>query len=76
MTLDIDGAYLNARMPKSNPKKLVIMRISEEVAAIMVGVDSTFTPFIHQDGTLVIELDRALYGCIESALLSGALLPV
>ena len=69
VTLDIGSAYLNALMPKSNPNKLVFMRISKEVAAIMVGVDSTFTPFIHQDGTLIIELDRALYGCIESALL-------
>ena len=45
------------------------MRIAKEVPAIMTGVDKTFLPFIHHDGTLVVELDRALYGCIESALL-------
>ena len=65
VTLEIGSAYLNALMPKSNPNKLVFIRISKEVAAIMVGEDST----LHQDGTLVVELDRALYGCIESALL-------
>ena len=35
----------------------------------MTGVDKTFLPYINHDGTLVVELDRALYGCIESALL-------
>ena len=35
----------------------------------MTGVDNTFLPFINHDGTLVVELDRALYGCIESTLL-------
>jgi Reverse transcriptase (RNA-dependent DNA polymerase) len=69
ITLDIGSAYLNARMPKKDPNKLVFMRIAKEVSAIMTGVDKTFAPFINHDGTLVVELDRALYGCIESALL-------
>ena len=65
ITLDIGSAYLNALMPKTNPDRLVFMRISKEVTAIMVGVDATFLPFVHQDGTLVVELDRALYGCCD-----------
>ena len=35
----------------------------------MAELDNTFLPFINPDGTLIVELDRALYGCIESALL-------
>lgn len=68
-TIDIGSAYLNASMPKTNPSKLVFMRISKEVSEIMVGIDKNFARFTHTDGTLVVELDKALYGCIESALL-------
>ena len=56
-------------MPKSDPSKLVFMRINREVSQIMVELDSMFLPFINPDGTLIVELDRALYDCIESALL-------
>ena len=35
----------------------------------MTGVDKTFLPFINHDDTLVVELDRALFRCIEIALL-------
>jgi hypothetical protein len=68
-SIDIGSAYLNALMPKSDPTKLVFMRISKEVSQILANLDHTFSKFINADGTLVVELDRALYGCIESALL-------
>jgi hypothetical protein len=68
-TIDIGSAYLNALMPKTDPSKLVFMRISKEVSQIMANLDNTFNSFLNTDGTLVVELDRALYGCIESALL-------
>ena len=69
VTIDIGSAYLNAYMPKSNPDKLVFMRINKEVTQIMIGLDKKFSDYTNSDGTLVVELDRALYGCIESALL-------
>ena len=68
-TIDIGSAYLNASMPKTDPSKLVFMRISKEVSQIMTEIDETFVTYLHVDGTLVVELDKALYGCIESALL-------
>ena len=68
-TIDIGSAYLNAHMPKTDPSKLVFMRITKEVSQIMANLDNSFSSFINTDGTLVVELDRALYGCIESALL-------
>ena len=68
-TIDIGSAYLNASMPKDDPAKLVFMRISKEVSHIMAELDKAFLLFVNSDGTLIVELDRALYGCIESALL-------
>jgi hypothetical protein len=56
-TIDIGSAYLNALMPKTDPSKLVFMRISKEVSQIMANLDKTFNSFLNTDGTLVVELD-------------------
>lgn len=69
VTLDIGSAYLNAAMPKDDPSKLVFMRISPDIAALIYKLDSHFAQFRAHDGSLVVELDQALYGCIQSALL-------
>ena len=61
-TIDIGSAYLDAHMPKKDPSKLVFMRITKEVSQIMANLDNSFSGFINTDGTLVVELDRALYG--------------
>ena len=68
-TIDIGSAYIKASMPKNKPAKLVFMRISKEVSHIITELDKTFLPFISSDGTLIVELHRALFGCMESALL-------
>ena len=56
-------------MPKDDPTKLVFMRIQPDIASLLCALDPEFTEFRAPDGSLVVELDRALYGCIESALL-------
>ena len=56
-------------MPKKDTKKLMFMRITKEVASILTEIEPAFRPFTAHDGTLVVELDKALYGRIESALL-------
>lgn len=45
------------------------MRISPEVTNILLDIQPSFREYTNPDRTLVVELDRALYGCIESALL-------
>ena len=69
VTLDIGSAYLNAPMPKDDPDKLVFMRIQPDIATLLCKLDPAFTQFLARDGSLVVELDQALYGCIQSALL-------
>lgn len=68
-TIDIGSAYLNAHMPTADPAKLVHMKISPEVASIMCDIDKSFNSYRESDGTLIVVLKRALYGCLESALL-------
>ena len=69
VTADIGCAYLNASMPKTDPDKLVFIRIPPHIAAMLVKVDPRMHQYLRTDGSLVAELDRALYGCVESAQL-------
>ena len=68
-TIDIGSAYLNASTPEIDSKKFVFMRNSKEVTAIPNEKKTDFAPYTNTDETLVVELEKALYGCIESALL-------
>ena len=69
MVGDVGTAYLNARMPLDDPDKILHMRIEATVATIIVRQDKAFKEFIAPDGSLTVRLEKALYGCIESARL-------
>jgi hypothetical protein len=69
VTLDIGSAYLNAAMPKTDPAKIILMRIDPLITSILTEMEPKMKHFTRRDGSLVVELDQALYGCIESALL-------
>ena len=63
---DIGGAYLNARMTKG---KLILMRLSKENAAILVWLKPEYGIYLQPNGTMIVRLTKALYGCVESARL-------
>jgi hypothetical protein len=64
-TLDIGGAYLNASMKEHE----VLMRLDAKLAMILTKIRPDYLPFLDKDGTMVVQLDKALYGCVESAKL-------
>jgi hypothetical protein len=64
-TLDIGGAYLNASMKEHE----VLMRLDPKLAMILTKIRPDYKQFLDKDGTLVVQLDKALYGCVESARL-------
>jgi len=66
VTVDIESAYLNAKMPR---KKGLFMRLDPLQTAIYLMLVPEYESYRNEDGTLVVELLRALYGCIESAVL-------
>ena len=66
LTADIGGAYLNASMTK---EKLILMRLSKENAAILVWLKPEYSSFLLSNGTMIVKLTKALYGCVESARL-------
>ena len=69
MVGDVGTAYLDAKMPTDDPSKRIHMMIDPVVAKIILARDLSFTTFPTRDGGLLVVLDKALYGCIESARL-------
>ena len=66
VTVDIGGAYLNADMPADQE---VYMRLDATNAMILCQIKPEYSRFLEPDGTMVVKLNKALYGCIESARL-------
>ena len=62
--MDVTGAYLNAEL-----KKRSLMRLDPSLAEILKRVDSTYGDYLQKDGSIVVELKKALYGLAESAKL-------
>ena len=67
ITVDIGGAFLNAHMPATGVK--VHMRLDKVMTQLLLKIDPSYESFLEQSGTVVVELDKALYGCVEAASL-------
>lgn len=63
-SLDVPSAYLNAKMEGD-----VYIRLNSKVTPYMVQVDPSIKGYVRGDGSIVMKLQKALYGCIESARL-------
>ena len=68
--LDIPGAYLHAKMKHTNRR--ILMKMQGQFVDYMCEADPRYKDYIcYENGTktIYLKLLRALYGCIESALL-------
>jgi hypothetical protein len=63
--VDLPGAYLHADMSGEE----VLMHISKDDAEILIMMDPEYKQYLRSDGTMIVKLSKALYGCIESAKL-------
>lgn len=64
MKIDIGGAYLNANMTGET----VIMELNKTLTHIAIEHLPELQPYV-EDGKLLVKLDKALYGCVQSAKL-------
>ena len=64
--MDVETAYLNAKMIDDKP---VYMRIGPLVTAILAQLDTKYEKYQDGNGAIIVKLDKALYGCVESAVL-------
>ena len=62
--IDIDGAYLH-----SNLKSKQLMRLSKTVAETLIKADKTVKNCLLHDGTMIVELQKGLYGLKEAGRL-------
>ena len=65
-TVDFPGAYLHSDMPADKP---VYMKLNKFETQVMCIIDPEFERFVLPDGKSVVKLQKALYGCVESARL-------
>ena len=65
-TVDIGGAYLNADMMTG---VTVHMMLDKRMSEMLIMIDESYKRFLTSKGELCVRLDKALYGCVESALL-------
>jgi len=61
-TFDIGQAFLNSQMSE----KEVFIKLSADVAKIMVEINSAYREFLNSDGTMLVQLNKALYGIVEA----------
>ena len=64
---DVKGAYLNAKMIGE-----VLMKIIKKEIDLFLKIGSSLAEFIvyeNEKRVLYVQLDKALYGCVQSALL-------
>ena len=62
--MGFSGAHLNASM-----KKRVLMSLDPTLSSTLCAISPTYDCFLRKNGTIVVKLKKALYGCVESAKL-------
>ena len=67
-TIDFPGAFLNSDMP-SEGDHVVFMRINKYLTNVLTNIDKSYQKYVNPNGTCVVKLKKALYGCVESAKL-------
>ena len=64
LAVDIGGAYLNADLEAE-----VYMSLDAKSSEILAKMDPSYEAYLTPKGRVIVKLRKALYGCVESALL-------
>ena len=64
LTFDVGTAYLNADMTDE-----VYVYLDPTCSAILAQIDASYSQYILTDGRMLVKLNKALYGCVQSAKL-------
>ena len=69
--VDVQGAYLHANMPQTEGRT-VLLKLKDDFVDSVCSVNEEFTPHIVYEGkakVLYMKVLRAIYDCLESAML-------
>ena len=64
--IDFPGAFLDSVMPEVG-HHIVLMRLNKFLTSVLVKIDPSYSTYVQKNGTCVVRLKKALYGCVESA---------
>ena len=67
IAIDIGGAFFKSDMAFTGVD--VHMRLNRVMSSMLMQLDPSFNKYREQDDTVVVRLDKALYGCVEASLL-------
>jgi hypothetical protein len=67
MTVDVKGAFLHADMKGTGVT--VHVQLDKIMTKFLLEIDPSYAEFVRDDGTCIVQLDKALYGTIEAAKL-------
>jgi hypothetical protein len=67
IVVDIGDAFLHADLAPTGID--VFMRLDSTMARMLVKLDPSYNNFVEDKGTIVVKLDKALYGCVEASAL-------
>lgn len=65
VVIDIGGAFLHADMAPTGID--VHMRLNKVMTQMLVEIDGSNKEFVDRDGSMIVRLDKALYGCVEAS---------
>ena len=64
-TADVQGAFLFSELPEDGEP--ILMRLDKYLTSVLIKLDPSYEKYVQPNGTCVVKLKRALYGCVESA---------
>lgn len=67
VVIDIGGAFLHADLAPTGID--VFMRLDGTMSDMLVKLDPSYRSYREDKGTIVVQLDKALYGCVEASAL-------
>ena len=65
-TMDVGSAFVKASMEGEDEVFVVLDQLS---AALLIKIDKTYEKFLDAKGEMIVQLKKALYGCLQSARL-------
>jgi hypothetical protein len=66
-TVDFPGAFLYSEMPIDGPP--IFMKLNKFETMVLCHIDPRYRKYVLNNGTCIVKLKRALYGCVKSARL-------
>jgi hypothetical protein len=66
LTADVTAAFVKAKVPAGVE---ILVKLDKINAQILCQIQEKYKKYLDEDGTMIVKLDKALYGCVQSCRL-------